>query len=350
MRSGSHSRFHFSGRTTSRAPRSAASRTSRSAVARLRSASSVEFSWMAAARVTMLSPSSGLTGQSTAPGEEYRPPCMENPYAVSRRRHRAPGRRRRAAGADAAVPGRPDAQALALRRPLRPRDHAVRRLGTRRADVAGVVGGVGPAGAPPGRAHAAGRGACRVDGRACGAPARGRRGRVDRPRARRGPGRRDGDSGGAHVHLDAQAGRRPGSRARARGRPRVGGRRPGLRGRVSAGYHARITSWRWSAGRGHRSRRAFAGVELRRRHPRLAARQRAHRLGRRRAVGAGAGALRRRSLGRRAGRRRRAALRRRGDRAGATTTCSSCAAATSSRSGRSRASSPAASSWPRATG
>ena len=113
-------------------------------------------------------------------------------------------------------------------------------------------------------------------------------GRVDRPRARRGPGRRDGDSGGAHVHLDAQAGRHPGSRARARGRPRSG-RWTGPRSWTSR--RATTTASRRGAGPpgvGNARPTGARWLELRRGHPRLAARQRAHRVGRRRAVGAGA--------------------------------------------------------------
>ena len=49
----------------------------------------------------------------------------------------------------------------------------------------------------------------------------------------------------------------------------------------SAGYHARHTAWRWSAGVGRRSRTAARGLEPGRRGARRSGRERAHRVGRR---------------------------------------------------------------------
>ena len=79
----------------------------------------------------------------------------------------------------------------------------------------------------------------------------------------------------------------------ARGSVVVDGRRRELDGVAfiddSAGYHPRHTAWMWSAGNGRRDGRPRRGVEPRHRHPRLAARQRAHAVGRRPAAGARTG-------------------------------------------------------------
>ena len=348
-RSGVPSTFHFSGRTTSSAPSAAASRTSRSAVARLRGIVAVELSWIAAARMRCSSPSQAIDWSVNRSREAYRPACWQPPR-VSRRRQRAPRRHRRAPRADAAVPGGRLLKRWRYVGALRPETHALRRLGARSGRRGRRLGGVGPRAR---RLHE------RTRRLAAASSRRGRRGarlivrrrrRRDRPRARRGRGRRDGTARAARVHLDAQAGRH-----RARGRVRVG--RPPVRELdapafvdESAGYHART---RRGAGRPASARAADGrplAWNLVEGDQRPAARQRADRVDRRRAVARRAGALRRRLSSDRAGRGRRASLRRRGDPRAATTTCSSCAAATSSRSAPSPARSPAASSSPRATG
>src|SRR5215218_3437237 len=139
-----------SGSTTSSAPSAAAARVSRSASARLRSLSSVDCSWTAAARI---SPSPSLTDQSIW--------SVLRGHAGTPRARPSRARARPAAspGAHAAPPGRAPAEALALHRRVRAGADAVRR-GRPRGRAAPALVGAGTA-----RRHAA-----RADDRAPGGP------------------------------------------------------------------------------------------------------------------------------------------------------------------------------------
>ena len=123
---------------------------------------------------------------------------------------------------------------------------------------------------------------------------------------------RSDDAGAREVEVVTPDGRgyawtRKRAPVRARGTVRVDGEARTVDAAAlideSAGYHARHTAWRWSAGVGTRGRRRRAGgVEPRRRRARLADRERAHRVGRRRGARGRPGRLRR---GSRRGRVRR---------------------------------------------
>ena len=151
---------------------------------------------------------------------------------------RAAGRRAAAARAHAAPPRRPPAQALALGRRVLGGGDAVRGARAHRRRAGDVVGGLGRR--APARAHPA---APRPG--ADGARARAQAGAA-RP-ALRGDRRRRGRLAARRaVHLDPQAGRA--SRCAA---PCSAGPFEGY-GFIddTAGYHARRTAWRWSAGVG----------------------------------------------------------------------------------------------------
>ena len=190
--------------------------------------------------------------------------------------------------------GHPAAEALALRRLLQRRADAVR--GATRAS------GRCPSAGGPWRSRTA-----RLRGQHDDRPRRGRRVRLaraggrrrraDRP-APRGAGRRSRSSlpraDGNYIWTRKQA------NVPARGhRSWSTGRRRELDGVAfiddSAGYHPRHTAWMWSAGNGLDDGRPRGRVEPRHRHSRLAARQRAHAVGRRHAAGAGAGRVRART-------------------------------------------------------
>src|SRR5215210_100175 len=207
-------------------------------------------------------------------------------------RHPAP------AGADAAPPRRPPAQALALgRRLLGGRDDAVRGDGERRRRARHLVGRVGRR--APARAHPAAP-RRRPDDARPGA------GGLPRPALRGALGRRGRLAARDAVHLDAQAGRDP--RARHGARPPLRGVRLRRRhGRLPRAPHRVALVCGGRRGRVRGPRRLEPGGRRARRGRGV----RADRLGRRDAAPRRAAAVRPRSV-----RRRGAALRdRRGARA-----------------------------------
>ena len=210
-----------------------------------------------------------------------------------------------AARADAAADGRELAQALALRRRLRRALHALRRRDRDRAGARDLLGALGPRGAGAPRAHPpcgpvlAGP---QVSFGERSVAVRSRDVEID---LELGDGQAiecECPAGDGGVHLDPEA--------RGRRRPRassaIGSHEHALRGRGvddrSAGYHARRTSWLWSAGVGEAADgrpvawNLVSGIN----DPPTV--ERARDLGRRRPDRAGAGHLRRARLDRLRGR------------------------------------------------
>ena len=179
----------------------------------------------------------GLTRQSIPSGEDIVRSCGSRVHGAAADRVRPPGRAaaarahaarcaaaaRSSAGAGSAR-SRPDAMVCAARA----------RIGGVPVDVVGGLGRRAPA-----RAHAA------APARADGAGPRAGAGRVDL-RFEEGDGRRGRLAARRAVHLDPQAGRHADARHACSAAPFEG------RGFIddTAGYHARRTAWRWSAGVG----------------------------------------------------------------------------------------------------
>ena len=265
-RSGVPSTVHFSGSTTSsrrraRRPRGRADRRSRGC-ARDRP---VELSWIGrGAHRGGLSPRQcRLTGQSTGQ-QAYRAAHAARPASNTAHAYRGTRRIRPAASTAAAAAGAHAARGAAGRPLKRWRYVGVYGpelmlcAGSARIGPAspGVLGGVGPRGAPPARAHAALGGGVRL--------------------GPTGPGACCVVDGGVEIDLDARARadgveticphgggvrwtrKQGGVRARgtrARGRPSCARSTRSRSSTIGAGYHARHTAWRWSPGVGHARRR-----------------------------------------------------------------------------------------------
>ena len=237
------STLHFSGSTTSSAPAAAASRTRRSAVARLRSTSSVELSWTAPARTSLTLSSVGrLTSQSDASRTNAsattcgRP--LERPYrgAFGARARRGLAALALPPGADARPPGAAAAEGVALRRRLRPGADAVRRRGPDRPARGRRSGRSGTA--PSGRLHertVLGRGRSTLSRRA--------RCRVARParrdRARARGDRRDRDACARAARSYAWTRKQGGIAAHGIGR-RIDGASRAARGPSGDRRHRRV--------------------------------------------------------------------------------------------------------------
>ena len=188
-----------------------------------------------------------------------------------------------AAGADAAAARGPAAEALALPRRLPAGPDAVRGRRPRGRRAAALVGG-GAAGRHAARGHAAASSSARA-ARACAACSTSSSTRRDGVEVVSPHGRSYiWTRKHAPVHVRGRVTRRAGGRWELDGDD----------GFVdeSAGYHARHTAWRWSAGVGRDRRRPRVAWNLVDGVHDAPVGERAHRLGRRRAARGGAAGVR----------------------------------------------------------